>query len=160
MDSFLIERVLEPALWRVEYYTGRNNFWYAKIFLALYFAGVMAPAFDWFEQGPFGAGVFVALGLMIAGATWSQYFLIVTAERKQRPGLRNYYRLFWYARYTMVLCCCVIGILLWIPKILLVVSFVGACSVHYFIACSPMPPKWKEAREKKAQERKLVAEGA
>jgi hypothetical protein len=165
LDSFVIERVFEPIAWRIEYYTGKNNFWLARALWGVYVTAYIVGLDE----------VVVRIILFVAGV--AGYFHFLDLERKLKPGFMSPERPKWVLRIILLFLLVAAAISrisawLWLPHVqpldptiqttygpLITIGFVALMLVHYLLACSAMPPKWQQARQEKAQARKLAAQG-
>jgi hypothetical protein len=172
IDSWIIERILEPITWRIEYRFGKNNFWLARLsaafdFFAVLFASIMYSTFGVPISWPTIAMFFVIDTTIYIGA----FYLERLSGKRINPmrwgiGLVAF-RLFVlsYDLYTawsshgrrfvsiVFLGPEYYGIL--IPLGLLIYSALSSAIFLYLVACSGMPPVWKQARDEKHAE-KLV----
>lgn len=141
LDSWLVDR-LEAVMWRVEYYTGLNNFFWARCALGIWV--IVAAMSSW-------APMFFFILLSIVGAVCFKHSLIL--EAVARPGSFNPERAEWKIRTLIVLLEVTLAVLASVSALDLVrsVSIVG---FFHLIACSPMPPHWHKAKE----ERRLARE--
>ena len=142
-DSWFIEKVCEPILWRIEARTEWNNFRFAQILLAVYTAAGISfwIGSDWF-----------AYLMMLWTLTWgvSLFEDLRQAERHTKSGSRNPLRvrnLYIFFRYLTLF-----GAVTNSMKLLLseevdgmsVIILVSAFLFFSLAVCTPMPPGWKK----------------
>lgn len=146
-DTWLIERVFEPLAWRIEYYTGKNNFWCARGALLVWLAGFVM-AIGW------SSGVAILIDALILLLATLAYVRTFVAESLSNPSFVNPERHFnWAIRIGWVV------FTLSPPMTVVNLAFLGYATYMYFLACNPLPPAWKEAREKAQQARSALNAG-
>ncbi len=178
LDSFIIERVFEPVAWRVEYRTGRNNFWLARASIVFVFtcyalfSGILAR-----DLVMAGVG-FVLFAIAFGLARVVERY---TGKHTANPTRHNMQllvaRFFLMANTVLVLYASLEMILVLVGEmaaspelfyslllgtlwyLVLFVGFAAIPAYLYFLACSRMPPWWSEAYSRKLAD-KLVMQPA
>lgn len=143
-DTWLIERIFEPLAWRIEYYTGKNNFWCSRLTLVLWPAAFIGTigALGWSGWHIFSVGAV----LLVASVS---YWRSVVAEANSRFSVASMERLLnWPVRLGWF--CLVLLPPIWKLSSL---GALGYVTHMYFLACNQPPPSWKEARDKARQAR-------
>ena len=137
-DDWLIDRVFQPVVWRLEYYTGKNNFWLARMVLVLFPATSVAvfPPINMF-------GILITVMVLLFTGQKYVYTLFLESFQNKRFSLAVRYM----TRPQRI-----IGVpFLFLPQIILLLTlgWLGFMVYLYILACSPMPPAWKEEKELK-----------
>ncbi len=136
VDAWLLDN-LEVIMWRVEYHTTKNNFFYAKICALC--SGISFYAE--FRDTP----TVLILGMILMIAYLGRSLRAEgTTYRGMRNPLRDEYESVQH-RIGHLFSVAVLSLFLdWIT-----IWAISVALFHYLVACTPMPPSWREAREKK-----------
>jgi hypothetical protein len=148
-DLWLIRTIFEPIAWHIEIRFNKNNFWISRMVLILFVVGITLFLIS-------RGGIYVLFLVPIYIGITGVYFSSLRVERVQRsrPNHPNWAKIMGLPLRIYAL----VSALVILPLGIDTGWFVAATGflLHvYFSACDPMPPKWKEEREKKQQE-KLV----
>lgn len=142
-DTWLVERVFEPLAWRIEYYTGKNNFWCARAVLILYLVGRLIET-EWTLAGD------VIFSILVFGIATSLFWSSIFYEKIYNRKFKNFLIVSGFP--TRIICLLLIGMNLFtFTSPPFIVGSVGFALYFYFLACSPMPPHWNQAKEERRQ---------